>query len=96
MSNKNELKGFLLALFLWTILVLIIILYSIKVKNKPLLDDEFSRIETIESGKIDGTYMQYIITVDRETDVEYLIIYRGDNMAVTLMRDKGGMVLLRE
>ena len=38
------------------------------------------------------------ILVDRETDVEYLMAYDkvSHSMSVSLMRDKGGMVLLRE
>ena len=38
------------------------------------------------------------ILVDRETDVEYLMVFDkvSHSMSITLMRDKGGMVLLRE
>ena len=94
---KDELKGFLVALvgiFLGFIITMgIIMAHNAERKNA---EPDLPRVEMIKRGTIEGTYMNYMITVDRETDVEYLIIYRGDNVSVTLMRDSGGMILLRE
>ena len=59
-------------------------------------EDLASRIISIESGTIDE-YYNYKIIADRETDVEYLIIQKaGDGIGVSIMRDSGGMVKLRE
>ena len=60
-------------------------------------DEPASRIEVIEEGSVDR-YYNYKIIVDRETDVEYLIIQKhpGEGIGVTIMRDSGGMVKLRE
>lgn len=63
----------------------------------PKAEEELDfRIELIEEGSIDK-YYNYKIVVDRQTDVEYLIIQKpGDGVGVTIMRDSGGMVKLRE
>ena len=59
-------------------------------------EDLASRIEIIEEGSIDK-YYNYKIIVDRETDVEYLIVQKaGDGVGISIMRDSGGMVKLRE
>ena len=67
-----------------------------KRENQSSIEDRLPRFETIEEGQLDKNYLYYKVVVDRETDVEYLIINRGDNISVSLMRDSGGMVLLRE
>lgn len=66
-------------------------------QSSPKEEEELaSRIEVIEEGTIDK-YYNYKIVTDRETDVEYLIIQKpGDGVGVTIMRDSGGMVKLRE
>ena len=65
--------------------------------TSPKAEEELDfRIELIEEGSIDK-YYNYKIVVDRETDVEYLIVQKpGDGVGVTIMRDSGGMVKLRE
>lgn len=66
--------------------------------TSPKAEEELDfRIELIEEGSIDR-YCNYKIVVDRETDVEYLIVQKpgGDGTGITIMRDSGGMVKLRE
>ena len=64
--------------------------------NSKEEEEPASRIEVIEERSIDK-YYNYKIIVDRETDVEYLIIQKpGDGIGITIMRDSGGMVKLRE
>ena len=59
-------------------------------------EEPASRIEVIEEGLIDHS-VNYHIVVDRETDVEYLIVgNRHCGYGMTILRDGGGMVKLRE
>lgn len=58
-----------------------------KVSSTFETDDKDSRFDVIYDRG------EYTIIVDRETDVEYLIV---NGSGVTVMRDSGGMVLRRE
>lgn len=87
--------GVIIGCFIATCISAGVIRFS-KRENQSSIEDRLPRFETIEEGQLDKNYLYYKVVVDRETDVEYLIINRGDNISVSLMRDSGGMVLLRE
>ena len=91
--NDMELIGVLIVF----LAMLCMIFFFHMRQSSPKEEEELaSRIEIIEEGSIDR-YYNYKIVVDRETDVEYLIIQKpGDGVGVTIMRDSGGMVKLRE
>lgn len=92
---EKFIMGFILGCFIITCIFAGIVKMS-RSESRGEMEDESPHFDTMEQGTIEGTYFQYIIIADRDTDVEYLIIRRGDNVSVTLMRDSGGMVLLRE
>ena len=94
-SIEKFIMGFILGCFIITCIYVGAAKIS-EGKNQGGTEDGSPHFDTMEQGTIEGTYFQYIIIADRDTDVEYLIIRRGDNVSVTLMRDSGGMVLLRE
>ena len=95
MDNSDKI-GLAVWISILTIVALIImgIIYKNASSNDAIEHD--SRIEVVEEGNINGTYINYYIVVDRETDVEYLIIGKNDNYSIATMRDTGGTVLRRE
>jgi len=60
------------------------------------LEQPFPHIDIVDEGVLVEGRVYWYIAVDRETDVEYLITANSGGCGVTVMRDAGGMVLLRE
>ena len=92
---KSDMIGFVAVIFF--IFCSLLLFFGMRRTASSKEEEELaSRIEVIEEGSVDR-YYNYKIIVDRETDVEYLIIQKpGDGVGVTIMRDSGGMVKLRE
>ena len=69
------------------------VLYSANYTKK--LDAMYIDNEDDKESRFDVIYNRngYTVVVDRETDVEYLVV---NGSGVTVMRDSGGMVLRRE
>lgn len=95
MNNSDKIG---LAVWISIVTIVVLIIMGVICGNASSNDaiEHDSRIEVIEQGHIDGTYTNYYIVVDRNTDVEYLIIGKNDNYSITTMRDTGGTVLRRE
>lgn len=63
----------------------------------PQIEDNRFEIEHIEELPLTNDETSFICVIsDRNTDVQYLIVYDRNSMGITTMRDKGGTVLLRE
>lgn len=63
----------------------------------PQIDENRFEIEHIEELPLTNDETSFICVIsDRNTDVQYLIVYDRNSMGITTMRDKGGTVLLRE
>lgn len=92
---KSDMIGFIVIAHI--IFLSFLLFFSVRWKTSSKEEEEpASRIEVIEKGNIDR-YYNYKIIVDRETDVEYLIIQNPEGgVGITILRDSGGMVKLRE
>ena len=63
----------------------------------PQIEENRFEIEHIEELPLINDETSYICVIsDRNTDVQYLVVYDRNSMGITTMRDKGGTVLLRE
>lgn len=63
----------------------------------PQIEENRFEIEHIEELPLTNDETSFICVIsDRNTDVQYLIVYDRNSMGITTMRDKGGTVLLRE
>lgn len=69
-----------------------------KIHMMPMQNDENRfDVEHIEALSIpERRYAHVGIITDRETDVQYIIVYDKKGIGISTMRDKGGTVLLRE
>lgn len=101
MRDEHKRAGIILTI----ISVLIILcmafgmLYYRSSDNKliPQIDENRFEIEHIEELPLTNDETSFICVIsDRNTDVQYLIVYDRNSMGITTMRDKGGTVLLRE
>ena len=93
---KDNLKEVLLAVFISIIFFLLMAL--VLRKPSPVEEEDLASrtIDIVESGDIEGS-LHYRIVADRETDVEYLVVYTtSGGVGVSIMRDGGGVVKHRE
>ena len=69
-------------------------------KNVPVISMEKpidnNRFEIEMTEKLPNTPNYVSVITDRNTDVQYLVVYGSSGIGVTTMRDTNGMVLLRE
>ena len=99
-DNKHEdIVSTLLVLLGLTVLIILIMFFQKRNNTEEITSiNSEDRFEIIYEQDIPSEQLEIRILVDRDTDVEYLLIYDkvSHNTSITLMRDKGGMVLLRE
>ena len=101
--EKNEKQDKIMYIMLYVlgvVMLLILILFaSINNKDKPLKStNSDDRFEIVYEQNIPSDKYIVKILVDRDTDIEYLLLENkiSHSTSIELMRDKGGMVLLRE
>ena len=75
--------------------IIAFIIYSGRASSNAEVEHD-SRIEIIEESAISGSYYNYVILVDRDTDVTYLLVQDSHGIGITEIRDSGGMVKLRD
>ena len=98
-TRDKKLMPLLITIVGIVVLMFMILIFYEEDKTTEITSTNFEdRFEIIYEQDLPTDQCKVRILVDRDTDVEYLMVYDkvSHDMSITLMRDKGGMVLLRE
>ena len=98
-DKHEDIISTLFALLGLAVLIILIMFFQKRNNTEDITPiNSEDRFEIIYEQDIPSEQIDIKILVDRDTDVEYMLIQDrvSHNSSITLMRDKGGMVLLRE